>query len=220
MDLFNYAARLARHRAAEVTEPVALMPITRGPYERDEPRASMGEIPIRQILDRWSGAVLWEGPAETMKDALHSAIAARATLSGATLSGATGVQPERSTSLLMLLDQPGAIRAYKLVDANGVGPFNGGVTYRVGETVSVENADTDPTEQCGAGINVATLDWCLANYQDGYRVLVLEFTAKDIAAIPTATDGKFRLHRATVVAEKDISALVAKPEPQHVAAEG
>ena len=180
----------------------------------------MSDTPTRQILDRWSGKVLWEGPAATVKDAIHAALAARANLSranlsranlsGATLSRATGIQPERSTPLLMLLDQPGAIRAYKLVDAQGVGPFNGGVTYRVGESVRVKKANTDPTEHCAAGINVATLDWCLANWQEGYRILIVEFTAKDIAAIPTATDGKFRLHRCLVVAEKDITALIAK----------
>ncbi len=95
------------------------------------------------------------------------------------------------------------------VTADGVGPFNGGIVYRVGESVSAK-ANTDATEHCGAGINVATLDWCLANYVNGYRILVVEFTAADIATIPTATDGKFRLHRCTVVAEKDITALVAK----------
>lgn len=114
------------------------------------------------------------------------------------------------TPLLLLKDQPGPIRAYKLVTADSVGPFNRGITYRVGESYAVDNADTDPTVQCAAGINVATLGWCLANYVPGYRVLIVEFTAADIAAIPTGTDGKLRLHRCTVVAEKDIAALVSK----------
>lgn len=42
----------------------------------------------RQILDRWSGSVLWEGEAETVKDALHAAIKVRADLTGANLTGA------------------------------------------------------------------------------------------------------------------------------------
>ena len=62
-----------------------------------------------------------------------------------------------------------------------------------------------------AGTIVATLDWVLREYQPGYRVLIVEFTAADIACIPTATDGKFRLHRCTVVGEKDVSALVQQP---------
>jgi hypothetical protein len=236
----------------------------------------------RQILDRLTGAVLWEGEAATVKDAIHAALKARANLSranlswanlswadlswanlsgadlswanlsranlsganlsgadlswadlswanlsgadlswanlsganlsGANLSGANGIDAARCTPLLMLLDQPGPIRAYKLVTADGVGPFNGGLIYRVGESVAVADANTNPLDACAAGINVATLDWCLREWTPGWKVLVVEFTAQDIAAIPTATDGKFRLHRCTVVAEKDISAHVALPE--------
>jgi uncharacterized protein YjbI with pentapeptide repeats len=134
-----------------------------------------------------------------------------ANLSDANLSGANGAQPERCTPLLMLLDQPGSIRAYKLVTDEGIGPFNGGITYQVGESYEVADADTNPHEHCAAGINVATLDWCLKEWQQGYRVLIVEFTAADIACIPTATDGKFRLHRCRVVGEKDITPLVQQP---------
>ena len=131
-----------------------------------------------------------------------------AILSGAILSGARGIAPEGVTPLLMLLDQPGQIRAYKLVNAEMVGPFNGGLVYKIGKRVTVKGANSNVDDHCGAGINVATLDWCLINWKPGFRVLIVEFTAKDIAAIPTATDGKFRLHRCAVVGEKDISALI------------
>jgi hypothetical protein len=40
----------------------------------------------RQILNRWSYAVLWSGEAETVKDAIHAALAARADLRGADLT--------------------------------------------------------------------------------------------------------------------------------------
>jgi len=125
----------------------------------------------------------------------------------ANLSGAKGVDPYRCTPLLMLLDQPGKIRAYKLVDANGVGPFNGGITYCVGKSYEVNNADTDAGVACAAGINLATLDWCMNEWKQGYRILIAEFTAKDIAAIPTSTDGKFRVHRCEIVGEKDVRQL-------------
>jgi hypothetical protein len=151
-----------------------------------------------------SGANLWRAD-------LSWAHLSGANLWRANLSWATGVQPERCTPLLMLLDQPGPIRAYKLVNADGIGPFNGGLTYRVGDSCEVKDADTNPSNHCAAGINVATLDWCLREWQPGYRVLIVEFTAQDIAAIPTATDGKFRLHRCKVITEKDIAALVAQP---------
>ena len=144
-----------------------------------------------------------------------------ANLIGAYLSGAAGIAPEICTPLLMLLDQPGPLRAYKLVNKRSVGPFNGGITYKIGESVEVTDADTDPTNECAAGINVATLDWCLREWQPGYRVLIVEFDVADIACIPTATDGKLRLHRCVVVGEKvfDPVALgLVKAETSEVAA--
>ena len=125
-------------------------------------------------------------------------------LSRAYLNGATGINPLRCTPLLMLLDQPGPIRAYKLVKADGVGPYNGGITYEIGGSYEVATACTDVNEHCAAGISLATLDWCMAEWQPGRRILVVEFEAGDIAAIPTATDGKFRVHRCRVVGEKDL----------------
>ena len=130
-----------------------------------------------------------------------------ANLRGANLSGATGVNPHRCTPLLMLLDQPGPIRAYKLVNEYGEGHVNGGLKYVIGESVEVPDANTDPAEHCAAGVNVATLDWCMREWRTGYRILIVEFMASDIAAIPTATDGKFRLHRCAVVGEKDLTEI-------------
>ena len=127
-----------------------------------------------------------------------------ADLQGAYLQGAKGFSPEHSTPLLMLLDQPGPIRAYKLVGANGEGIFNGGIKYEIGKSYEVKDALTDTNVPCGAGINLATLDWCLEKLKPGCRVLVAEFTAKDIAAIPTATDGKFRVYRCKIVGEKKL----------------
>jgi len=139
-----------------------------------------------------------------------------ANLSYANLSSATGVIAERTTDLLLLLDQPGRIRAYKLVNERSEGHINGGIKYVIGESCSVENANTDVTAHCGAGINVATLPWVLREWRPGYRVLIVEFEAADIAAIPTATDGKFRLHRCAVVGEKTIDpvALGLVPRPK------
>ena len=130
-----------------------------------------------------------------------------ANLYGADLSRAKGINPFSCTSLLMLLDQPGPIVAYKLVTAKGEGPFNGGVKYTVGEAVICDGANTNVSEQCAAGINVADLPWCMKEWREGYKILTVQFTAKDIAAIPTATDGKFRLHRCDVTGEVDLKKI-------------
>lgn len=152
-----------------------------------------------------------------LRDAdLRDADLCKANLGGADLRAATGLEPERTTPLLMLLDQPDKIRLYKLTDSEGCSPIHpsGKITYAVGGEYSADKANTDISEQCGAGINVATLDWCLRYHEVGYRIFIVEFTAEDIACIPTATDGKFRLHRCKVVGEKDISHLVTRDEAE------
>ncbi len=113
----------------------------------------------------------------------------------------------------MLCDQPGKIRAYKLVKENGEGPFNGGIIYAVGKTYSVKDANTNENEQCAAGINLATLDWCIKEWQTGYRILIAEFTAKDIAAIPIGSDGKFRVRKCKIVGEKNLKEIGVVKNP-------
>jgi uncharacterized protein YjbI with pentapeptide repeats len=135
---------------------------------------------------------------------LAGADLAGANLARAYLTGAKGVNPLRTSPLYLLREQPGPIRLYKLVTAEGVGPFNGGITYAVGQSYAVADADTDETVQCGAGINLATLDWCLKGWREGWRILVAEFTAADIAAIPIGTDGKLRVRRCRIVGEKSL----------------
>ena len=124
-----------------------------------------------------------------------------ADLSGANLYGAKGINKLLTTPLYMLLDQPGKIIAYKLVKPDGLAPFNGGITYEVGKKYEVKDADIDENNECGAGINLATMDWCLRNKEKGWRILKAEFTAKDIACIPIASDGKFRVFKCKIVGE-------------------
>jgi len=154
---------------------------------------------------------------------LHGADLRGANFHGADLRGVNGIVPERCTDLLMLRDQVGKIRAYKLTRPDGTGPTYRGLTYEVGETVEVEDADTDPGTHCGPGVNLATLPWCLREWRPGYRIFVCEFKAKDIAAIPTATDGKFRVHRCKVVreipAEQIEEWINPSEEPAHERAE-
>jgi len=134
---------------------------------------------------------------------LRSADLRSADLRSADLRYAKGCNKYRCTPLTILQDQVGKIRAYKIVNANMEGPYKGGVIYKRGEIVEAKG-DTDDTHDCGAGINLATLDWCMREWQEGYRILIAEFTAKDIAAIPICSGGKFRVHRCKIVGEKDL----------------
>jgi len=137
-----------------------------------------------------------------------------ANLVSANLCGVKRLHRDLVTPLRILLDQPGAIHAYKLVTRDGVGPFNGGITYEIGGEYSVgeEEINTDETIACGAGINLCTLDWALRNWQDGFRVFIAEFQAEDICAIPIATDGKFRVRKCRIVGEKFLREIGWPPE--------
>ena len=130
-----------------------------------------------------------------------------ADLKGADLKGAKGIVKYLTTPLYLLLDQPGKIRAYKLVEENGNGPYNGGIIYEIGKTYTVEDANVNEQEQCAAGINLATLDWCIKEWEPTRKILIAEFTAKDIAAIPIGSDGKFRVKKCKIVGEKDLKEL-------------
>src|SRR6185312_11036872 len=88
-----------------------------------------------------------------LRDAyLSDAYLSDANLRGSNLSGAIGLHPEQHNDLRILLDQPGRVRAYKLVDANGEGPFQGGIVYELGKSYTVPDANTDESSTCGAGI--------------------------------------------------------------------
>ena len=145
--------------------------------------------------------------ADLARAVLTEANLTEANLYEANLYGAKGINKYRTTSLYILADQPGKIRAYKLVNAKSEGIYRGGIKYEVGQSYSVDEYDGDEQSQCGAGINLATLDWCLRYYQPGYRILIAEFTAKDIVAIPIGSDGKFRVKRCKIVREKDLVEL-------------
>ena len=109
------------------------------------------------------------------------------------------------TPLYMLLNQTGKIRAYKLVGPTMVGAHRGGVKYEVGKIAKGTPANTDEKTQYGAGINLATLDWCLKEYSPDCHILLCEFTKRDIACIPIGSDGKFRVHKCRVVRKMRLS---------------
>jgi hypothetical protein len=114
----------------------------------------------------------------------------------------------------MLYDQVGPITAYKLVTDKWTGPTYPVLSYNTGDEISEPEADCDEKVQCGRGLNIATLDWCMKEWRTGYHILRVQFFAEDIAAIPTNTDGKFRVKRLAVMDEVDLVriGLVKKKE--------
>ena len=138
-----------------------------------------------------------------------------ADLSGANLYGAKSFNAWRTDDLRLLLHQTGKIRAYKLVDADYRSPIqsNGKLTYKIGETVEAKTCDPDEAKQCAAGINIASLPWCCREWREGFRILLVEFAAKDIVAIPFGTDGEFRVKKVKVVKEIDLAEIGLVEEP-------
>jgi len=137
---------------------------------------------------------------------LRSADLRSANLRSADLSSAKNVNPYLSDTLRMLRDQVGRVRAYKLVNSRNEGPNYGGIKYKIGSIVE-EKADKNESIHCSYGINLASLDWCIRFWEEGYKILICEFTAKDIAAIPQGTDGKFRVSKCKIIKEKDLAEI-------------
>ena len=138
---------------------------------------------------------------------LSSANLSGANLIGANLIGARGYDSRRTNPLHFLGHQVHPLIAYKLVTEDYTGPFYTGVEYRVGTEVSVEEWDSDPANDCGPGINLATLDWVLREWRNGYRVLQVECYPAEGICVPDASDGKFRVKRCKVLKEMDLAEL-------------
>jgi hypothetical protein len=98
----------------------------------------------------------------------------------------------------------GRVRAYKYTTKDAESPIQSPkIKYVPGQIYEIKDADTGPDSGCHKGINVADVAWCKKNGGTGSRMFAFEFDIADIAAIPTATDGKFRLHRCLCVEELD-----------------
>lgn len=106
--------------------------------------------------------------------------------------------------------------AFKYVSSQDKGSptqDNHRIIYSPGKIITVKSYDTDEKVDCGKGINVATLMWCLHNAGDIYfekaksgyifdrrfQLVKLECKVQDIVAIPLKTDGKFRVKKAKVL---------------------
>jgi uncharacterized protein YjbI with pentapeptide repeats len=131
-----------------------------------------------------------------------------ADLYGANLYGAKNITKYLTTPMYILLDQIGEIRAYKLVTAERTGPTYPSITYEVGKTYTESNFCTDESQQCAAGINLATLDWCLKGWRPGFRIFIASFKRKhgndDNICVPIGSDGRFRVKSCKIVGEVDL----------------
>ena len=94
-------------------------------------------------------------------------------------------------------DSDTVLTAWKYL-VNGKSPYKG-YQYDIGKEYLFDDADSDEQATCAAGGNVATLAWCLRDSSTADEFIKVEFQVKDIAAIPFATDGKFRLRRFKVL---------------------
>jgi hypothetical protein len=109
----------------------------------------------------------------------------------------------------------GRVRAYKYTTKDAESPVRTGasekIKYEVGKYYEIKDADTDEGSNCHKGINVANVAWCRPNNGNGQRMFAFEFDMKDVAAIPSNTDGKFRVHRCLCVEELDPTTFKALP---------
>lgn len=112
----------------------------------------------------------------------------------------------------------GMVRAYKYTDKDAKSPVQSAnkIFYEEGKDYEVKDADTSDAE-CGAGINVASAEWCQGYTKDGSdnRIFAFEFHTDDIASIPPS-DTKLRVSKCKCVDEVDaktLNPLNPKPKP-------
>ena len=123
-----------------------------------------------------------------------------ADLRGANLRGVNlrGENPLPQLYSLKLQPLKTKLRFWKYL-ISGKSPYQG-FEYEAGKEYFFEDCDSNEGRECGKGGNVATLMWCLQdNSSDEIELIEVEFTAKDIIAIPFQTDGKFRVRKFKVL---------------------
>ena len=119
----------------------------------------------------------------------------------ANLQEAKNINPLTSTVLSLLNQQKNKLRAFKYVNSEYKSPQQGNLDYSVGKIVELTKGECNYSElvECGRGLHVATLEWCLLNRDSNQPIIEVEFDPKDIVSIPYATDGKFRVKKLKVI---------------------
>jgi hypothetical protein len=157
-----------------------------------------------------------------LRDAdLQDADLRNADLWNADLRNATNIERLYQSNLAILKIQKGKLRAFKYLDDNNRSPYRDKI-YEIGKTYTCDKYDSDERHLCGAGLNIATLDWCLRNtYCDLTKTYIeIEFNAEDILAIPYNTDGKFRVRKLKVIRRIPKEELEEYLKPTYMEKEG
>jgi len=120
-------------------------------------------------------------------------------LQGAYLQGILYKEPLFLSDLysLKLLPKNTILKFWKYL-INGLSPYQK-MKYEVGNIYKFKNIDYDESNQCGEGGNVATLMWCLKDNLEANEFIEVQFSVKDIVAIPYVTNGKFRVNKFKVL---------------------
>jgi len=119
----------------------------------------------------------------------------------ADLTGAKNIPFHIRSPLNILKSQPGKLIAYKCLNKCGISLYQN-KRYEIGKIYRELDCNADERENCGKGLNVATLERCLQNSNldiENRMYIEVEFTAKDIVAIPILSDGKFRVKKFKVL---------------------
>ena len=99
----------------------------------------------------------------------------------------------------------GKIRLYKAVhkrDGKYVADWDDDFIYTIGAVAEADGFTTDPAEDCGQGIHMATLGWSAAYGRDWGDIALLELEADtDEIVAPLYKTGKVRAPKALVIRE-------------------
>lgn len=99
----------------------------------------------------------------------------------------------------------GKIRLYKAVhkrDGKYVANWGNDFIYTIGAVAEANGFTTDPVEDCGQGIHMATLGWSAAYGRDWDDIALLELEANaDEIVVPPYETGKVRAPKALVIRE-------------------
>jgi hypothetical protein len=99
----------------------------------------------------------------------------------------------------------GKIRLYKAVhkrDGKYVADWDNNFTYTIGAVAEANGFTTDPEEDCGQGIHMATLGWSAAHGRGWGDIALLELeTDADEIVVPLYETGKVRAPKALVIRE-------------------